>query len=467
MPLPPGPPDPPIVQTARWFASPFGYLEDNVRRYGDIFTARFYRFGTIVVLSSPAAIKQVFTGDPDVLHAGEGNQIVQPLLGDKSLLLLDGAAHLRERRLLLPPFHGERMGAYANVMRDLADVSLDDWPIGEPFAVHARMQQITLKVILRTVFGLDDKSRLGSQIAHMMDVLTHPARFIPVLLGLNLFELAPWLPSTRLKREVDAALYQEIDRRRRHPLEGSQDILSLLLAARHEDGQPMTDTELRDELMTLLVAGHETTATALAWAFERLAKNPEAATRLEDELGRAIGDGPVDPDALGGLEYLDAVVKETLRLRPIVPLVARRLKRPMEIGGFALPAEVIVEPCIYLVHRRPDLYPEPDRFKPERFVGKKPDPYEWLPFGGGTRRCLGMAFALYEMRVVLATILSRARLRPIDDRPAKPVRRGVTFAPEGGARLILERRAPRRKPVSRPRTSGPTVVETGSTTANL
>ncbi len=417
--LPPGPRLPALVQFLHLGFRPIAFLEECDRRYGTPFTLRVPARPPLVMFSDPEAIREIFTGDPELLRAGEANNLLEPMLGQHSLLLLDGPRHLRERRLMLPPFHGERMQAYGRVMREIADRSIDAWPVGRPFPIHDRMQAITLDVILRTVFGLDE----GEVLDHLRERLRRLMAFVSGTLGVLL--LMPWLqrdlgPFTpggrfvRLAREIDDLLFAEIARRRAEGVAGRDDILSMLIAARDEDGQPMSDQELRDEMVTLLLAGHETTATSLAWAFHRL-------------LGR--------PDVLGK----HAVVKETARLSPVIPQVSRRLQAPTRIGGHDLPAGAVASPCIYLTHRRPDLWPNPARFDPERFIGVRPNPYAFFPFGGGVRRCLGAAFATYEMKIVLAQVLTRVELRAAPGYAVRTVRRTVTLAPSGGMPVVVER----------------------------
>jgi cytochrome P450 len=433
MSLPPGPKAPPVVQIARWVARPLSLLAACQQRYGDVFTLRAPRDGAFVIVATPELIKEVLTADPDVLLAGVGNAtLLEPLLGRHSLLTLDGAEHLRQRRLLLPAFHGERMHAFASVMREITEASLEHWPIKHPFALHPRMQSITLDVILRTVFGFDDPSahaHLRATLVELLDLTSNPWLIFPGLLGVDLFRVR-WLPGARLKRAVDDDLYRAIAERRRRPA-GGADVLSMMLEARDEHGGAMTDVEVRDELVTLLLAGHETTATALAWTFDQLLANPHVLAKLRAEL-----------DA-GRDDYLDSVIRETLRLRPIVPLVGRYVAKPFQLGPWALPVGTRVAPSIYLAGRRGDAYPDPDRFQPERWLGVKPDPYTWLPFGGGIRRCIGMAFAQFEMRVVLQTVVPRVRMH-LADGPARVVRRGITLAPAGGTRVVLDERVTHR-----------------------
>jgi cytochrome P450 len=415
------------------------------RRYGDPFTLQFPGLGAFVILSAPELVKQVFTADPDVLHAGEANIILEPVVGRHSVLLLDGKEHLRQRRLLLPPLHGERMHAYAQLMVEVAEAMLDRMPVGQPFALHPHMQWATLQVILRAVFGLGEGARmqeLGRKIVAFLEPPPAIFTFIPVRY-LD-FPLSPYRVFQR-RREAVVAELRDIIRSRREADDPSRtDILSLLLAARDEEGQSMTDDELVDELITMLVAGHETTATALSWAFGCLLADADVQQRLDGELAGALGEaGAIDAGALTRNEYLDAVIKESLRLRPILPDVVRRTQVPFSIAGYEVPAGVNLTPCIYLTHQRAELYPEPERFRPERFVGAKVDPYGWFPFGGGIRRCLGMAFALYEMKVVLGVTLLRARLRLAPGKPIRTVRRNITLAPSGGTRVVLLERRPR------------------------
>jgi cytochrome P450 len=429
--LPPGPTSPRAVQTVRWLVRPWAMMEELHRRHGDMFTVQIANEGTWVFLAHPDAVKQVFTGDPRLLHAGEANRILLPLLGHHSVLLLDDEAHMRQRKLMLPPFHGERMRRYGEVMAEAAGEEIENWPLGEPHAVREATQRITLEVIMRTVFGVQDvsrRARLMAILGHVLEWGGDPKR-MALLAVLGPRNAASSRMFRSVREPADELIYQEIRERRRAPDLGDRnDVLSMLLTARHEDGSPMSDEELRDELMTLLVAGHETTASSLAWAVERLVRHPKALARLREEA-RA-----------GGSDFADAVCKETLRLRPILSLVVRRLKAPMEIGGRLLPAGVTVAPCIYLVHRRADVYPDPLVFRPERFLESSAGTYTWFPFGGGVRRCLGASFALMEMRIVLQELVARLDLRPADPRPERFVRRAITNAPRRGGEVVAERR---------------------------
>lgn len=443
MPLPPGPRRPAALQFVEWVQRPLPFLERCRERFGDLFHLRFPTVGDVVILARPELVKPVFLGDPDVLHAGKSNRVLEPLLGTHSVILLDGAEHLRQRRLLMPPLHGDRMHAYAATMRRAAESALARFPSERPFALAPLMQSITLEVILRAVFGVEEAAQLGELSERMVALLDRVAK--PWLLFLQALEFdwpgSPYQRFMRRRQGLDRLLYQLIaERRAAHAAERRDDILSLLLDVTDEQGRPMSDEELRDELMTLLVAGHETTATSLAWTFERVLSRPDVLARLLAELDEVGGGGPVRSEDIPRLQYLDAVIKETLRLRPILPIVGRALQRPWSVGGYELPAGTMVAPCIYLVQRHAGTWPEPERFWPERFLGIKVDPYAWLPFGGGIRRCLGMSFALYEMKIVLATVLQAVRLR-LDGPPVQVVRRGITLAPSGGARVVLTRRA--------------------------
>ena len=429
--LPPGP-DWSVPRTMwHWWRRPLPTLEECQARYGDMFTLRLPHEGTWVFVSDPEAVKQVFTGDPNLLHAGAANIVLLPVLGEHSVLLLDEPEHMAQRKLMLPSFHGKRMQAYGDVMARAAAEEIDRWPTDAPVRMRPRMQAVTLEVILRAVFGVDEGeglTRLRDEMRSTLNLLANPRRAIfMVLLGPERLRRFP--PFRRKIERIDRLIYEEISSRRgAADLAERDDILSLLLQATHEDGQPMSDRELRDELMTLLVAGHETTATALSWAIELLARHPAELERLEADV--AGGDGA----------YLDAVIKETLRLRPVVALVLRKLVEPMEIGGRLLPAGASVAPSIHLIHRRPEIYPEPERFRPERFLDQPAGTYTWIPFGGGVRRCLGGAFAEFEMAVVLRELVARRSLRPAGGEPEDPVRRTITNVPSRGAEVIAASR---------------------------
>jgi cytochrome P450 family 135 len=428
MALPPGPRTPRAVQSAGWLLRPGPWLTRLRDRYGPTFTIRVANEPDWVIVTDPDDVRQVFTGDPLVLHAGEANAILRPMLGPRSVLLLDDGAHMAQRKLLLPPFHGERMRRYADRVRAIAEREVAGWPPDAAVEARPRMQAITLEVIMRAIFGVEDPARLErlrAALERMLDWTTDPRRLF-LIAGIGPRRLERVTAFRAAMDPVHALLEEEIARGRSDPrLEGREDILALLLQATHDDGSPMSIPEIRDELITLLVAGHETTATALAWALERLARHPAAWARLREEV------------ATGEEDYLDAVVKETLRLRPVIPIVLRHLKAPINIGGWDLPAGVSVVPCIYLVHRDPAVYPDPLAFRPERFIESPAGTYTWIPFGGGVRRCLGASFALFEMKTVLRVIAARARLRPDDPAPALTTRRAITLVPADDARVLV------------------------------
>jgi cytochrome P450 len=445
MPLPPGLPLPLALQTVLWVRRPTRLLEFMSRRYGDVFTLRVPQ-GNIVMVSDPASIKQIFTGDPELFRAGEVNLILEPVVGESSVLTLDGKAHLRQRKLMLPPFHGERMRLYASTMQRITEDTMVSWPENSVFALHPHAQHITLEVILRTVFGVDERARLEELRAALNRLLSMAgsARALMLMVPALQRDLGPLTPYRRFRRHLasaDALVHAQIAHRRRQNGEQRRDdVLALLLDARDEQGQPLSDEELRDELMTLLLAGHETTATALCWAFERVLSTPRVYQQLRAELDAVLAGGKLAPEHLPRLEYLEATITEVLRLRPVVPLVGRKLRAPLKLKQWVLPPGTIVAPSIYLTHRRPDVYPSPEEFRPERFLGVRPDPYAWLPFGGGIRRCLGMAFALYELKVLMATILSQMDLELVQTAPVRVVRRSITFAPEHGTKIRVKRR---------------------------
>ena len=440
--LPPGPTEPALVQIVRWIRWPLPYLRDARAVYGDTFTIRFPQTPPLVVFSHPDAIKEIFTGDPEVMHAGEANTVLEPIMGPRSLLMLDGKAHLRERRLMLPPFHGERMHAYGRTMREITLSIAARIPLGRPVRFHDLTQEITLDVILRTVFGVADNAHsdaLREALRTLLDVGSSPLLLLPMV-QIDLGPRSPWGRMKRLLAEVDRLIYAQIAARREARDERSRDdVLAMLIDARHDDGSPMTDAELRDEMVTLLVAGHETTATTLAWMFHELAQHPAAQAEAHAEVKRIAPDAMVPPERVGELTYIDAVAKETLRLDPVIPFVGRLLTKPTRIGGIDLPAGVAVAPSIWLAHRRAEEFPRPDSFDPQRFVGAKASPYTWLPFGGGVRRCLGMAFAMYEIKIVAATLLAQFSVRPAPGTPIHLIRRAITFAPSAGAPLIFDR----------------------------
>jgi cytochrome P450 len=434
--LPPGPTEPPAIQTARWLLRPIAFLESSRRRYGDSFSLTFLGFTQpMVMLSDPAAVQALYTNPKHALPPGRTIALM-PVMGPRSVLLLEGSDHLARRRVMLPPFHGERMQAYEDVVRQIAIREVESWTDSVEFALHPRMQAITLEVILRAVFGVTDeerRQRLRHLLPQLLDSTSSAALQFKVLLARRFQRMDPLAFLREVSAEIDELLFAEIAERRADPeLEQRQDILSLLALAKFEDGAGMSDSELRDQLLTLLLAGHETTATALAWTADLLMRNPATMRRLTDEV-----------DADNGDAYLRAVISESLRLRPVVPLAGRRLTSPLEVDGISLPAGTDVSPAIWLTHTRADLYPEPYAFRPERFLDERPTTYGWIPFGGGVRRCLGAAFAEFEMRVVLTEMLRRRTLEPASARAERVTRRNVTFSPRTGTRVFTRSRAGR------------------------
>jgi cytochrome P450 len=440
--LPPHLPGPQPFQTAAWLLRPIETLGWMHRRYGDLFTIDLGRFGKFVFVSDPALIAQVFKAKPAQLHAGEPNQVLSPMIGTDNVLANDEERHLRQRKLVLPPFHGKMLQAWAPAFERLALENLDGWPVGESFELRTRMQRVSLEVIVELIFGVQDPARRERLCALLPRTLDSGEKLLfSELLLKDLGPLSPGGRFARLRAQVDELIYAEIaERRQVSDLEDRTDVLSMLLLARDEDGEPLTDLELRDQLMTLLVAGHETTATSLAWAFDLLLHHPDVLARVREEI------------AAEDSAYLDAVIKEVMRLRPTVINVVRKVKEPYQLGPYLLPVGTVITPSIQLVHRRPDLYPDPDAFRPERWLGDHaPESYSWLPFGGGIRRCIGASFALLEIRTILQTVLPRVELHAASEELERPVRRTVTIVPRHGTRVVLERRVtPEPRPASEP-----------------
>ena len=430
MALPPGPSGLAVVNAARFARRPLETLLNWQARYGNVFSTRFPVFGTGVYVAEPDEIRAMFTGDQSEMLAGEANSLLAPVLGDSSVLVLDGARHMRQRKLLLPPFQGSAVTTFRTIIRDVAEKEIAGWTLGDQFALRERMRSLTFNVICRAVFGVTEPARVERLRRALLALLDLGSSvFLP---GVLQRDLGPWSPGGRLKRRLgvaDGLLYEEIELRRREPdLDERTDVLSLLLLARDEDGEPMSDPELRDELITLLAAGHETTATGLAFAFDLLLHNPAVLARLRDEL-----------DA-GSDAYLDAVVTETLRLRPVIDAAERTLTKPRMVAGYELPAGIRVYPGIALVHMREDIYPQAEQFRPERFLDGKAESYSWLPFGGGIRRCIGAALAQAEMAEVIRIIVERLELSALAPETEPVVLRGITLAPRHGTRVRVERR---------------------------
>lgn len=442
--FPPASKIPPTIIAIQSIWDQFGTLERFHRKYGEIFyTPKSSLLPPYVIFSNPQAIEKVFTADPDLFEVGQqSTEPVRVLLGDNSLVLLNGNEHRKQRKLLMPPFHGERMKSYGQTMVDVTQEVISQWQVGQTLCIRDYTQKISLEIILRTIFGINKGQRYDRLKAILVDYLdtfnsslTSFFLFFPWLQK-DLGALTPWSKFLKQKRQIREILQSECAHRRNTPETMDEDILSLLLSARYEDGKSMSDVEIQDELMTMLFAGHETTASSLAWSFYWLHRLPEVGHKLQAELDSLTQD--TEFTDIAKLPYLSAVVSETLRLNPVVVFVGRQLKQPFELMGYQLPAGTSLFPSIYLTHQRSDIYPEPKKFKPERFIERQFSPYEYLPFGGGHRRCLGYAFALYEMKLVLATIMSQVELELLDNHPLKSARRGFTFSPDGGVKMKVK-----------------------------
>ena len=436
--LPPGPSYPKLLQGIGFWTRPRAFLERCRARYGKRFTIRIPQAPPFVMLTAPEDVKQVFTAPPDVLHPGEGARVLEPVVGTNSVILLDESAHMEQRKLMLPAFHGEKMARLSGLMEEVAEREVESWPRGTQVELQPRMQRLTLEVILRAVFGLAPGERLDALRERLKDMLAFGDRPISLapprqgtLAAEVLARVGPFSTFVRLQEKADELIFELIEERRSSEGEGA-DILAMLLDARHEDGSAMSDQELRDELMTLLVAGHETTASALAWTFERLLRHPDVVARLAEEIASDDGDA-----------YLTATIQESLRRRPVLPNTAPRLvMKPIEIGGWNYPAGACVVSNAYLLHHDPDVYPDPYAFRPERFLDEAPGTYTWIPFGGGRRRCLGASFAMLEMKLVLRSVLRARALRPAGEGFEVARRRNITVRPRSGAIAVLDERRP-------------------------
>ena len=439
--LPSGPKSSGIVLVIQSLIDSFGLLEKYQQKYGDIFyVPESSMFPSCVIFSDPKAIEKVFTADPSVFDVGaEPSAPVRAILGDNSFSVIQGAKHRKQRKLLMPPFHGNRIENYARTMIEITNKVISQWQVGQTISIHEYTTEIALRIILKTVFGLDegDKyARLREILLDWLEIFTNPLKsmflFVPGLQK-DLGSLTPWAKFVRQKQLILEIIETEIHRRRANPDTLGEDILSLLLTATDEDGEKMNDDEVRDQVMTLLYAGHESTASTLAWIFYWLHSLPEVGTKLKTELD-SLEDN-ADLMTINKLPYLNAVISETLRMNPIEAIVGRQLKEPFELGGYEFAPGTSLFPSIYLAHQREDLYPEPKKFKPERFLERQFSRYEFIPFGGGHRRCLGDAFAVFEMKLILTTILSQVELELCDRRPPRSVRRGLTFSISGGVRM--------------------------------
>ncbi|MGF1489043.1 MAG: cytochrome P450 [Prochloraceae cyanobacterium] len=442
MKLPDGPKTPALFQLIKWIAQPCDYLEECSEKYGDIYTLRLFGFPPLVFISNPQGIQEIFSADAKYFDVGRTNNIARPLLGDNSLVIMDGSQHKRERKLLMPSFHGEKVKSYAEDICKITENVASCWQVNKSFIARNAMQEITLNVIMQTIFGLSEGEKyreIKALLADWIDITGSPARSSFIFfkfLQLDLGAWSPWGKFVRQRKQIYDLLQEEIEARRANPEKLANDILSLMLCATDEDGQPMSEEQLKDELMTLLFAGHETTATALAWAFYWLAKNPQIEAKLLQEID-SLGQNP-DPLDISRLPYLTAFCQETLRLYPVVPIAFGRISnQDIEIMGRKFAAKTTFVPSIYSTHHREDLYPNSKEFKPERFLERQYTPYEFLPFGGGVRLCLGYALAMLEMKLVIATIVSKYRLELVENKPIKPMRRGGTMAPSNGVPIVM------------------------------
>jgi cytochrome P450 family 135 len=426
--LPPGPRRPAFAQGLEWLLRPVPFMEHARREYGRVFLARLGPEHRVVFLSDAELVEAVFTGDPDLLHTGDINGIFRRIIGPNSILLLDGEDHIRRRRLLLPVFHGPSLRRFEVAMAEATEAEIANWPIGRPFSALPGIHRISTEVVMRAIFGAHDDGRseeLREVLPRFLELCRTPAVFMPALRR-ELGGRTPWARLLASIRELDELLLEQIRRRRTTAdLDSRPDLLTRMVQTRDEDGDGLTDGEIRDELVTLLVAGHETTSGALAFAVEQIVQHPAVLDRLE----AAIADGDD--------RYLDAVVKESLRRRPVLPIAGRKLTARARLGEYVLPEGTVLMPCIYLLHHEADLYPYPDEFDPERFLDRSPGTYTWIPFGGGIRRCVGSAFATLEMKVVLRTMLGRLSVRAAGG-PEAPVRRSVSLAPRRGAEIVVE-----------------------------
>ncbi|MBW4645449.1 MAG: cytochrome P450 [Goleter apudmare HA4340-LM2] len=435
---------PSIVQQIQWIADPVGYMEKGAQQYPDLFTGRIVGFGdTVVFVSHPQGIQEILTNDRKKFTApGKFNKIGIPIVGNYSIALLEGNTHKERRQLLMPSFHGERMRAYGQLICNLSEQVFTQLPQEQPFSACVVMQDISLQVILQAIFGLYEGERyqkIKRLLASLLDVFKSPITSSFLMFPLLQKDLGPW--STwgnflRLRQQIDDLLYAEIAERRQQPDPNRIDILSMLMSAQDEEGQAMTDQELRDEVITLMLASHETTAMSMAWALYWIHRNSEVREKLLQELG-SLGDSP-DYTSIFRLPYLTAVCNESLRMYPVTMLTLPRVvEEPVELLGHLLEPGTVVAGSIYLAHHREDVYPEHNKFKPERFLERQFSAYEFLPFGGGARRCIGQALAQFEMKLVLATVLSRYQLALVDQKPELPQRRGVSLAPSSGIKMVI------------------------------
>lgn len=415
---------------------PIGLKYRLAEQFGELFTFPS-PLGPVIQTTDPQDIQAIFSADPAIFDVF-AKQLIEPFMGANSILVQTGPTHTKARKLLMPPFHGARMRAYGETMREIAARHAAGWEKGKPFSAEKKMAEISLEVIIRTVFGLTDVAQIADFGRLTRDYIQAFSPLIAAFSFLrhNFFGIGPWAKLQRCRRRIDEVLNAELARLRRSP-EGREDILSLLVAARYDDGSPMSDDEIRDQLLTLLFAGHETSAIALSWALYRLYQREDVRKRVLQEL-ETLGPRPT-PESIAKLPYLEAVCHETLRMHPVTLGLTRLLTQPFTLREYTLPAGASVGIDIYMLHRNPALYPEPESFQPERFLTRNYTPFEFMPFGGGHRRCIGAAFALYEMKLVLATLLPLVSLRLVHNRELKSVPRTFVVGPEEGVPMVLTR----------------------------
>ncbi|MEH1933256.1 MAG: cytochrome P450 [Nostoc sp.] len=443
---------PSLLQKLQWVTDPVSYMENAAQLYPDIFTGKIIGFGdTVVFVNHPQAIQEILTNDRKKFAAvGKLNGILQPLLGNYSVVMLEGDRHKRQRQLVTPSFHGERMQAYGQLICNASEKIFSQLPLNKPFLARNLTQEISQQVILQAIFGLHEGEKiqkLRQLLPLLLELFQSPftsSLFFFSFLQQDLGAWSPWGKFLRNREQIDQFFYTEIIERQQQPDPERIDILSLLISCRDEAGQPMTVQELRDQLITLILAGYETTASAMAWGLYWIHQKPLVREKLLQELD-TLGDSP-DPMSIYRLPYLTAVCNETLRIHPVTMFsFPRVVQEPVELLGHPLEPGTVLLPSIYLTHQREDLYPQPKEFQPERFVERQFSPYEFLPFGGGARRCIGEALALFEMKLVLATVLSRYHLALVDQRPERPQRRGFTLAPSSGVKMVITGRRARQE----------------------
>ncbi|MGB3758533.1 MAG: cytochrome P450 [Rivularia sp. (in: cyanobacteria)] len=429
-------------QLMNWIADPIEFQKKYSQKYGDIFTMQLSGIGFSVIISNPKAIQELFSQDSK-FDIGRANELAEPLIGKNSLMMMDGSRHRRERKLLMPAFHGEKIQVYAKQIIDITENIADKWQVGESFIVRSTMQKISLEIILQVVFGLSQGKRyeqLKPLLTDWLDMTDSPLRSSMLFLKFLQKDWGNWTPWGKMRqrqRQVYDLLQAEIEEKRTKKDRTGNDVLSLMMAVQDENGQAMSDDELKDELLTMLFAGHETTATTLSWAFYQIYQNPNIIEKLQTELEN-LAENP-NLLEIAKLPYLSAICQETLRMYPVLPVLFPRIAlAPIKIAGIEFDAETTFMPSVYLVHYREDLYPEPEKFKPERFLERQYSASEYFPFGGGSRRCLGYALAQLEMKLVLATVISKYQLACVEDKPVKIQRRGFTLAPTGGVNMVMK-----------------------------